>query len=154
MPELIADIAVNAPLKQLFSYRIPETLAEAAKIGTRVKAPFGRRKVTGFLLQLRQGTCEGLKEIDAVLDEQPLLNPELIRLLRWAADYYCHPIGQVIRNALPGALGSDKTSAKILFEPVYSALPREDLPRGKKQRELLDIIRQQEEVTLSQLRGK
>lgn len=154
MPELIADIAVNAPLKQLFSYRIPGELAEAAKVGTRVKAPFGRRKVTGFLLQLRQGTSEGLKEIDAVLDEQPLLNPELIRLLRWAADYYCHPIGQVIRNALPGALGSDKTTTKILFEPVYSALPCEDLPRGKKQRELLDIIRSQEEITLSQLREK
>ncbi len=154
MPDLIADIAVNAPLKQLYSYSIPEELVPAAKIGVRVKVPFGRRSVTGFLLQLREGTGEGLKKIGSVLDEQPLLNPELIRLLRWAADYYCHPIGQVIRNALPGALGSDNTTTKILFEPVYRAMAEKELPRGKKQRELLDFIRRQQEVTLSLLREK
>ena len=154
MPEMIADIAVNAPLKQLFSYRIPAELAATARIGTRVKVPFGRRKVTGFLLQLRQGSGEGLKEIGSVLDEHPLLNPELIRLLRWAADYYCHPIGQVVRNALPGGLGSDKTTTKILFEPVYRATRCEHQPRGKKQRQLLDFIRQQEEVPLSSLRDQ
>jgi len=152
MPELIADIAVNAPLKQLFSYRIPPDLAPHAAVGKRVKVPFGRRTSTGVLLLLRDGSAEGLKDVKTVLDEQPLLRPELITLLRWAADYYCHPIGQVIRNALPGGLGSDKNTTKILLEPVYRAVNQETEPSGQKQRELLQFIRTEGETTLSLLR--
>ncbi len=154
MSEVIADIAVNAPLKQLFSYRIPEALTESAEVGMRVRVPFGRRTSVGFLLALRRGSTEGLKEIKELLDEQPLLNAELIRLLRWAADYYCHPLGQVIRNALPAGLGSDRTTTKILSEPVYRPLVFAEKPSGGKQRELLEQIIQLGEAGLGQLREK
>ncbi|MDX2480871.1 MAG: primosomal protein N', partial [Desulfuromusa sp.] len=154
MSDLIADIAVNAPLKQLFSYRVPEELVECAKVGMRVRVPFGRRTSVGFLLELRSGSVDGLKSIKELLDEQPLLNAELIGLLRWAAEYYCHPLGQVIRSALPAGLGNDKSTTKILLEPVYRALGRDEEPRGAKQRELFTFIKQHEPVGLSQLRSK
>ncbi len=152
MPELIADIAVNAPLKQLFSYTVPDALAGSARVGMRVRIPFGRRTTVGYLLELRQGSGEGLKSLKELLDEQPLLPPELLKLLRWAADYYLHPLGQVIRSALPAGLGGDKSSLAVLREPVYRASDLTEQPRGEKQRQLLEFIRQQGEVSLSQLR--
>ncbi|SHJ31966.1 replication restart DNA helicase PriA [Malonomonas rubra DSM 5091] len=152
MSELIADIAVNAPLKQLFSYLVPAEMVEKVAVGKRVKVPFGRRTSTGFILLTRQGSSKGLKKISTLLDEEPLLTPELITLLRWAADYYCHPIGQVIRNALPAGLGSDKTQTRILYEPVYRLLKREPLPRGQKQQELLKLIAEEEKTPLSRIR--
>lgn len=152
MSELIADIAVNVPLKQLFSYSVPQEFAGQAKVGMRVRVPFGRRTSVGFLLELRSGPTDGLKSIKELLDERPLLSTELLSLLRWSAEYYCHPIGQVIRSALPAGLGNDKSTTKILREPVYQSLDIDTEPRGAKQRELLEYIKQQGEVGLSQLR--
>lgn len=152
MPELIADIAVSAPLKQLFSYSVPPSLATKAKVGMRVRIPFGRRTTVGFLLELRRGSSDGLKEIKELLDEQPLLTPELVKLLRWAAEYYCHPLGLVVRTALPAGLGSDKSTTKILLESVYSVTDLKERPRGEKQRQLYDFIYQQQPVELSRLR--
>ncbi len=152
MSDLIADIAVNAPLKQLYSYSVPVELAGLAKVGMRVRVPFGRRTSVGFLLELRSGSIEGLKSVKELLDEQPILNADLLALLRWAAEYYCHPIGQVIRSALPAGLGNDKSTTKILLEPVYRLLSCNIEPRGAKQRELLEFISKHGEMSLSRIR--
>lgn len=152
MPELIAEIAINAPLKQLFSYHVPDALRASVQVGMRVRAPFGRRLTVGFLLTLRRGQADGLKDLQGLLDDEPLLSTELIKLLRWAADYYCHPIGQAVRSALPAGLGSEKSTTKIMLEPQYRLLDRNILPRGKKQSELLQFVAQQEPVSLAQIR--
>ena len=152
MSELIADIAVNVPLKQLFSYRVPESLVATVQVGMRVRIPFGRRTTIGFLLGLRRGEADNLKDLSALLDDDPLLTPALVKLLCWAADYYCHPIGQVIRSALPAGLGGEKTTTKILTEARYkSSDPAVEL-RGEKQRELLQFIIQHEGAGLGQIR--
>ncbi|MDX2495801.1 MAG: primosomal protein N', partial [Desulfuromusa sp.] len=84
--------------------------------------------------------------------EEPILIPELIKLLRWAADYYCHPIGQVIRTSLPAGLGSEKSNTKILKEAFYQPLDQNIQLRGKKQQELLQFIVQQGSAGLAQIR--
>ena len=152
MSDLIADIAVGVPLKQLFSYRVPDTLSAAVRVGMRVRIPFGRRTTVGAVLALREGDGGELKELKELLDSEPLLPEGLIRLLRWAADYYCHPVGQVVKNALPGDVGSDKTQTKILNEPCYQLLKTEPPPRGSKQRELLDFIAAHGEASLTRIR--
>ena len=152
MPELIADIAVNVPLKQLFSYRVPVSLIETIQVGMRVKIPFGRRTTIGFILVLRRGQADDLKDLNGLLDEEPLLTSILIKLLRWSADYYCHPIGQVVRSALPAGLGGENTTTKILKESFYKPLNQGILPQGRKQQALLQFIIQQESAGLSQIR--
>ena len=47
--------------------------------------------------------AEKLKPVLEVLDAEPALSPELLELARWAADYYQHPIGEVIAAALEAA---------------------------------------------------
>ena len=153
MSELIADIAVNVPLRQLYSYLVPASLAGKAKPGMRASIPFGRRKAVGLLLELRSGDGTGLKEIGELLDDQPLLTGALLRLLRWAADYYCYPIGQVIRTALPSGLGSGRETTKILYEPVYRLRQKASSPRGRKQRELLEFVERHGAVGMGTLRG-
>ena len=151
MAELIADIAVNIPLKQLFSYRVPESLVAAVKVGMRTDIPFGRRTTIGFILALREGQAEGLKDINGLPDKDILLSAGLIKLLRWAADYYCHPIGQVVRSALPAGLGSDKNTTKILTEQVYTSTDCSAEPKGQKQKEILAYVCANEPVTHSQI---
>ena len=152
MSNLIAEIAVTAPLKKTFSYLVPEELAKSARIGLRVRVPFGRRRTIGYLLALREGDADGLKPIHELLDEEPLFNADLLKFIRWGAEYYDYPLGQAIRTALPGGLSGDQQRVTILTETIYRALPTEQPPRGNKQQQLYDFIRQREDVPLTMLR--
>jgi primosomal protein N' (replication factor Y) len=99
------EVAVALPVEQTFVYGVPESLYSPDLTGRRVLAPFGRRRVTGFVLG--PGINENghkIKNILDILDPQPLFPAAMIPFFRWIADYYLHPIGQVIKTALPSGL--------------------------------------------------
>ncbi len=152
MPELIADIAVFAPLRQLFSYRVDESMRELIKPGQGVRVPFGRRRIGGVVVALRSGSSERLKDVSELIAQETLLDPPLLELCCWAADYYRYPVGMALRSALPGGLTSEGSGVAILSDFLYRSAEGSELPRGRKQREILDFIRDAGEVTLTQLR--
>jgi primosomal protein N' (replication factor Y) len=99
------DVAVTLPVFGTFTYAIPDHLAHAIAVGKRVLVPFGRRLVTGFILkQLDKTDLTEVRPIQAVLDEIPLFPASLLPFYGWISDYYLHPIGHVIKSALPGGL--------------------------------------------------
>ncbi|MFO7303922.1 MAG: primosomal protein N' [Gammaproteobacteria bacterium] len=100
-------VAIDTPLRRTFDYRVPSGTARLPEPGMRVRVPFGRRRVIGIVLECRAHSevpASKLRTIDATLDEEPVLDQHLLQLLRWAADYYRHPIGEVLATALPAAL--------------------------------------------------
>jgi primosomal protein N' (replication factor Y) len=105
----IARVSLARPLLQSFHYRVPDRLRGVAVPGVRVVVPFGRRRETALIEELVEPTAvDGveLKELKDVLDTEPILEPDLLRLCRWVADYYVAPAGLVFRAALPpGLLG-------------------------------------------------
>lgn len=105
MPALIGRVAVPTPLRRCFDYELPESISAAP--GARVRVPFGRRELVGVLLAIGRQTPIGperLKAVRAVIDREPMLPPSLLRLLRWASEYYLHPLGEVLAAAFPLAL--------------------------------------------------
>ncbi len=154
LSDLIADIAVNAPVRQLYSYAIPEKYAAGLKIGMRVKVPFGRRTLTGYVVAIRTGVAAELKPLSELPDTEPLLPEQVLLLLQWAAAYYRHPVGQVISNALPGDLGSNKSTARILKEAVYTLADASTPLRGEKQQQLLAYLQQVGKAGLAELRER
>jgi len=99
---VIAEVAVPAPIVGLLDYALPE--ASSAAIGMRVDVRLGNRPLTGVILGLKaHSDVKGLKSVDRVVDSAPIFPPELLELLRFAADYYACPIGEVVRAALPPA---------------------------------------------------
>ena len=102
---VIARIALALPVRETFDYSVPERLASGARVGCRVHVKFRNRTVTGYIVEIREdGPAEGLKEIDEILDPEPLFHPAWVRFLSWAADYYLYPLGRFIQAALPGGL--------------------------------------------------
>ncbi len=100
------DVALPVPVDKTFTYKVPPSLSGRLALGCRVLVPFGRRRMTGYVMQLRK-TFRGrfrLKEIAALIDEEPLLTPALLELARWMAGYYVHAIGEVLRAVLPAAV--------------------------------------------------
>jgi primosomal protein N' (replication factor Y) (superfamily II helicase) len=101
----IIRVALDVPVAKLFDYRAQE--ATAADIGHRVLVPFGRKTAVGVIVELARSTAvpvERLKSAVRIMHEFPPLAAEDLRLLRFAADYYHHPLGAVVMGALPTRL--------------------------------------------------
>jgi primosomal protein N' (replication factor Y) len=114
---MILKIALDMPLRRVFDYSWPEAGAEPLSPGVRVRVPFGRRQRVGILL----GTAEDsvvdpakLKAALEILDAAPVFDPVTFDLLRWAADYYHHPIGEVLAAALPVSLRDGQAADDVV----------------------------------------
>lgn len=97
------DVALPVPLDQVFTYKLPGTFGSRIAIGMRVAVPFAGRKLTGVVLGLRTQTPDEqpVKDVIRILDDEPVLDEALLRLGRWIAEYYCSPIGEVLKSMLP-----------------------------------------------------
>lgn len=98
-------VDINKLGSRTFSYLIPENLKDEIKIGQAVLVPFGRRKeglkayVVGFSDYLEEGIKA--KEINEILEYDPLFSFEYLKLLEWVATYYYCDIQTVLNTALP-----------------------------------------------------
>jgi primosomal protein N' (replication factor Y) len=173
-PGAYVDVAVPVPLRRTFTYRVPEGLRAGLTAGSRVAVPFGARKLAGFVLGALEQPPEGarLKDVAGVLDAQPLFTPELMRFLKEAADYYLHPLGEVLRAAAPAlpseamnelrrhgflqrgeALpGTRIATRKVLVVRLSQAAAASELRLGKSQRALVQLLSERGEITLDELR--
>src|SRR5438309_1706492 len=101
----IAQVAVEARVGSqtgLFDYAVPEALTGLIEVGHRVRVPFGKRTVTGFVYALEQGpTVLELKPIEALLDAEPVLPSPLVELAGFVAAHYLVPLDEVIRAIVP-----------------------------------------------------
>lgn len=99
---LYCDVSLPVPLEQVFTYLLPETLRHRVQTGSRVLAPFGSRKLTGIVLRTHSTAPPAKpRELLRLLDEEPALNDELLKLGAWISSYYCAPLGEVLRAMTP-----------------------------------------------------
>jgi primosomal protein N' (replication factor Y) len=105
---VILQVALDTPLHRVFDYTAPaDVSAESLKPGLRVRVPFGRRRLVGVLIgTARESTVDAakLRAAIAMIDREPVFDPVTFDLLCWAAEYYHHPLGEVIAAALPASL--------------------------------------------------
>ena len=98
----IAKVVVELPLDEPLDYRIPPALQGYCAVGQRVMVPVGRRELLGYIVELAShSTVSDLKPLNEVLDETPVVSPDLLRLTKWVADYYLCAWGQVLKAAIP-----------------------------------------------------
>ncbi|MFQ5548082.1 MAG: primosomal protein N' [Woeseia sp.] len=110
--EPILRVAVNAPLSRLFDYLPPSAApAPAPGPGCRVLVPFGRQRQLGMVLGQETESelpRSRLRRVLSLIDEEPILRESDMWLIRFASDYYHHPIGEVVSAALPALLRQGK----------------------------------------------
>ncbi|HHZ98952.1 MAG TPA: hypothetical protein EYN68_05270, partial [Candidatus Marinimicrobia bacterium] len=114
---MYADVSFPISSWRVFTYRIPKPLDGVIKTGIRVKAPLGRRKaVQGVVVGLGdKAKFKGkIQLISEVVDDVPLLDDTLWRLISWVSDYYLTPLGLVMRSAVPSGLSQQYEPAQIL----------------------------------------
>lgn len=98
-------VAVDAPLPEALTY----SFAHPLKRGQLVNVPLGRRKVKGLVLGPTDKVPEfEIKSIDSIDEEYSPLPEPFMKWLEWLAQYYIHPIGQVVQSAFPPLKKTDK----------------------------------------------
>jgi primosomal protein N' (replication factor Y) len=98
-------VAVALPVWETYHYTVPSDLRSKALVGCRVLVPFGKKKVTGYIMEESSPFEEReLKSILEVLDPEPLFHEKMVPFFHWMAEYYMHPLGRLIQAALPGGL--------------------------------------------------
>lgn len=124
----ILRVALDVPLATLFDYRADD--ASRADIGCRVVVPFGRQKTAiGVIIEIAETThiaAERLKPVLRVLREEPAFADADLQLIRFAADYYHHPLGAAVMAALPARLRQlggkrARTSGAGRMQPLAAA---------------------------------
>jgi primosomal protein N' (replication factor Y) (superfamily II helicase) len=129
---VILKVALDTPLRRVFDYLPPAhapalaqpqtsagdgATAPAGGVvpGVRIRVPFGRREAIGVLVETSEDSSlprARLRHALEILDSQPVFDPVTFDLLRWSAEYYHHPIGEVLAAALPaGLMGGDPAEA-------------------------------------------
>src|SRR3989441_10597459 len=159
----IAQVAVEARVGSqtgLFDYAVPEALTGLIEVGHRVRVPFGKRTVTGFVYALDQGpTVLELKPIEALLDVEPLLPPALVELAGFVAAHYAVPLDEVIRAIVPPRVRAvvrrtvkRRRQSRILRQatgvPTASDIQLEPAQQAAKERIAVALGRQEGQVFL------
>jgi primosomal protein N' (replication factor Y) len=131
-------VVLDMPLRRPFDYLPPEDYAGGSiRPGVRVRVPFGRRRLIGVVTEEAAFSAiapERLKPILEVLDPEPVLDAAMLALLKWAAEYYHHPIGEVFAAALPKALRLGAPASAVRRRWIASADGRAAHLRGEPRR--------------------
>src|SRR5713101_4513657 len=101
----IARVALDVPVARLFDYAAPGLTRE--HIGMRVLVPFGKKQMVGVVMEIANQPSvspQRIKPISFLFQDIPALSPQTLSLFRFCSDYYHHPLGQVVMNALPARL--------------------------------------------------
>jgi primosomal protein N' (replication factor Y) (superfamily II helicase) len=148
---MIARVSLEIALRKEFDYLIPPELENRVDVGSRVQVPFGPRKVLGSVTAIAtESTHPKLKPILKVIGAQALVTPNVLKLARWIAEYYCCAPETALKSVLPQAVRKEQAGWR---EALWvRALPfAGNLPKlSKRQREIWNIIEERRELPLQE----
>lgn len=70
----------NKNIDRVFDYAVPSRFLDKIKLGIRVKVPFGKMELEGFVVEIKNTSDVEVKDILDVIDDEAILNSELLEL--------------------------------------------------------------------------
>jgi primosomal protein N' (replication factor Y) len=139
---VIIDRAIHREL----DYTVPEGLIDRVGVGSRVRVPFRDKSALATVVAITERTeAKGIRAIEAVVGEAPILSEQLLELARWISAYYCCPVETVMRSLLPQVIRRAEVGwKKQLFVQPTGRIDEQELEklrrRAPRQAELLEAI--------------
>lgn len=99
------EVAFNLPVNKKFLYAFRNEISDP--VGCRIKASFGKRTLTGYVLSLLPDNPEPtltLKPVDRFLDPEPVIDKDLIELAEWMSRLYLCSMGEALSVCVPGGI--------------------------------------------------
>lgn len=139
---MLIQVALPVPIDSVFDYRVAPP---CPPIGSRVRVPFGNRKLVGITVGYVAHSdvpADKLKTVRDVLDNEAIIDDKLMQLAHWLADYYHYPLGDVFGVMLPTLIrqGMALQQPQSFWRVLRSATAQDFSPSAKKQRQQFSLI--------------
>jgi primosomal protein N' (replication factor Y) len=145
---------------EAFTYLVPEELKGKIKPGMRVLAPFKRGKKVGIVQSTvvssqksvvrnqnkdDAASCNThkeitLKSIEAILDDEPLIPENLLKLIQWVGQYYMSTSGLALKNAVPSGIFEGKKGSRGRITYDHEVTPAKKINLTAEQQKALSEI--------------
>ena len=139
-------VIVDRSIHRELDYLVPDALAERIGVGSRVRVPFRDKSALATVVAiLQESKVEGIRPIEAIVGDGPILSEQLLELARWMGAYYCCPIETVMRSLLPQVIRRAEVGwKKQLFVQPGRKIDENEVEklrkRAPRQAELLEAI--------------
>lgn len=129
----LVEVAVPLPIDRTLHYRVTDEVRASVALGSALEVPFRSGTLHAYVLGFPEATDvpEGkLKAATGVLAASPLFDAETLAFYRWLAEYYCHPLGEVLATAVPKLpWDGDKSTVRARKPSVFlESLEKEGEP--------------------------
>ncbi|MFQ5604918.1 MAG: primosomal protein N', partial [bacterium] len=156
MSKKYAEVVFPQTVNRSFTYAVPPDLKELARIGCRVIAPFGNRKLTGFIVGFLDHTdLTEVKFIQDVLDAQPIFTDDLLELMHWISEYYISPLGDAMKAGIPtNLLQQSKKFVEVIANQPEEAIQTIEKTAPPRQAQILRYVLKSGRISLQQLKRR
>ncbi len=148
-----ARVLIDGPSELVFDYAIPSGLD--VRPGCRVRVPLRRKSAVGTVLATGESEQAdfAMRELESLIDPEPLITPVLLRAADWIASYYGSSLESVIRSVLPEGVRSEENSAKTRRIAVLEVAPDPEVlakleKRAPRQFAILSLLAHASEMRL------
>jgi primosomal protein N' (replication factor Y) len=156
MSALYVEVAVVLPVIGTYYYQVPSELRQKVAVGRQVLVPFGRRRLTGYILGIQERMPDGvgavIRDVLRVNTVECHFREAHLTFYRWLSNYYLFPLGEVIRCALPGGTSSSTRRTASMSEAGLLSLRESRL--DQEETAVLSLLREHSAMSLRQIRNR
>ena len=136
---MFVDVVVSLPVDGEFTYIVPDEFAPDVEIGKRVLVPFGKRTVTGYIVNIKhKALIKNIKPVIDLLDTTPLFDSRRLKFFRWLSSYYFSTLGEALSLIHPKFVNI-KSERVLALTPL--GLEAIEKGEGKDGANILDILK-------------
>ena len=150
---MYVELIFPLPFRKAFTYSIPNELIPLAKFGKRAVAPFGKRTLTGFIINVSKTASikEEIKPIKDIIDEKSIIDRKKLKFYEWLSDYYLSSLGEALKLAIP--YGSEIESKRKIYSSVdvCNHLLSKEKNKSSVRSKILKVLSEREEISQQQL---
>ena len=151
---MFVEVVFPLPFRKAFTYSVPKELQEFSKVGVRAVAPFGKRTLTGFIINIPSTISlkkDEVKPITDILDDKPIFTNKTLKFYEWISEYYLCSLGEALKLLVPQ--GTDvETKRKIIVDRDFiSDLLEKEKKKDSIKFKILNELSKRDELNFSLL---
>lgn len=150
---MFVKVVFPLPFRNSFTYSVPTEIEEKLDVGYRVVCPFGKRVLTGFVIDVSELTDvkEKIKPIMDVLDSQPIFSRKSLKFYEWVSEYYLSSLGEALKNSVPYGLDVESKKTVVSDKEYCLTLYAKEKNAKSTRAKILKLLSEKETYKISYL---